>query len=878
MILNPTPRVSHWAVAVALALMSSSPLLAQTAQQAQPADTGARGGPPQDEDPDIIVTAGQRQRGAVVGDIKPEVQISPAEIRSYGVSSITELLAAIAPQTSSGRGGSPVVLLNGKRISGFGEIRDIPPEAIARVDILPEEVALKYGYTSDQKVVNIVLRQRFRAYTAEMNYGQATSGGAQLYQPEVSFLRLRRDTRLNIDLQYPIQDGLHENQRGIIEATPSRPFAVGGNVVDASGAVFGVLPSAAQHSPTATDFTTTPNTSDITAARSLTPTTKNFSGNLVYSQPILGTVSATVNFTETLNDSQSDNGLPSIALPIAPGSVYAPFANQPVTLYRYISTDGALTQHTKSSAEHFGLTLNADINRHWRWSFTGTYDVSDSRTATETGFATSTVTNLLTTNPSLNPYGPIPAALLPLSAANQTRSLSNSGAIDLLVNGDLIKLPAGELSTSVKLADQNALADSSATRFGTALTTHVRQGVTTGQINVDVPLTSRKKNVLRALGDISLNGNASYKYLTDFGSLTSNGFGFNWSPRDPLTVIVAFTNDHAAPSVGQLNNPQVSTPNALVFDPLTGQTETVTQISGGNPNLQSSDRHVMKLEANWKPLSNPDLTLNATYTRINTNNLIGAPTLAQAFATKTIDPVTGGVSINTSPINFARAETEQLRWGVDFSKALKSSRQPPAGAFRRPGGEGAAPSGAPRGGAPGGQGGGGRGGPPGGGGFGGGRMQIGVYHTLFLHDTLLIKPGTTPLNLLNGDESGSSGGQPRHKVDLQGGYFKDGIGARLSGTWQSATTVNGLTPTGTLHFGDQFTTSARLFINLGQMPKLVAKNRWLRGSRLLLVVNNLFNVHQTVTDGTGAVPFSYQPGYQDPTGRTVRIAFRKIFF
>ena len=42
---------------------------------------------------------------------------------------------------------------------------------------MPEEVALKYGYRADQKVVNIVLRQRFRSTTAQVGAGVATDGG-----------------------------------------------------------------------------------------------------------------------------------------------------------------------------------------------------------------------------------------------------------------------------------------------------------------------------------------------------------------------------------------------------------------------------------------------------------------------------------------------------------------------------------------------------------------------------------------------------------------------------------------------------------------------------------------------------------------------------
>ena len=76
------------------------------------------------------------------------------------------MLEALAPQIGSAQGrggGAPDPALNGQRISGFRELRDIPTEAISRVEILPEEVALKYGYRADQKVVNIVLRQRFRS-------------------------------------------------------------------------------------------------------------------------------------------------------------------------------------------------------------------------------------------------------------------------------------------------------------------------------------------------------------------------------------------------------------------------------------------------------------------------------------------------------------------------------------------------------------------------------------------------------------------------------------------------------------------------------------------------------------------------------------------
>ena len=45
------------------------------------------------------------------------------------------------------------------------------------MEILPEEVALKYGYAADQRVVNIVLRRRFNSTSAELRGRAATDGG-----------------------------------------------------------------------------------------------------------------------------------------------------------------------------------------------------------------------------------------------------------------------------------------------------------------------------------------------------------------------------------------------------------------------------------------------------------------------------------------------------------------------------------------------------------------------------------------------------------------------------------------------------------------------------------------------------------------------------
>jgi hypothetical protein len=213
-------------------LLAAAPAALVSAQQA-PAPAAPRTAQAMPEDEDTITVSTQRLPGQVVGDIKPELTLGTQELRALGAGSITEILAQIAPQTQSGRGrggGPPAVLLNGKRTSGFQEIRNIPPEAIARVEVLPEEVALKYGFRADQRVINFVLRPRFQAWTGEFDIGGPTDGGRFSSELEVNLLRLRDGTRTSIEAEVEINTLLTEAERRITTPPQSRPFALDGNV------------------------------------------------------------------------------------------------------------------------------------------------------------------------------------------------------------------------------------------------------------------------------------------------------------------------------------------------------------------------------------------------------------------------------------------------------------------------------------------------------------------------------------------------------------------------------------------------------------------------------------------------------------------------
>jgi iron complex outermembrane recepter protein len=761
-------------------LLLPAPLLAQTAQTAP---QGAEG------DEEIIVT-GTRLRGSAIGDIKPEVQIGGAEIRSLAVSSVAELLTSLSPQISSGqgRGGeAPVILLNGRRISSFAEVRDLPPEAIARIDILPEEVALKYGYAATRKVVNLVLRQRFRALTTELADAIATRGGRNTVTGSADILRISRGKRINLDAKYSGSSLLDESERDIIGGAG--------------------------------------------AFRSLLPRSASYTFNSVFEQPLAPSLGLTLNGRAEVSDRTSLLGLGN--------------------------GNSSLRRNSQTLAGHVGATLNKE-RPNWGWSLIANGDVSDIRVRTDSAQSSGTVVRL-------------------------SPSTSKSLDIEGTMTGRPFTLPAGNVSLTLQ-AGQKWSGLERGTLTGT---TAISRGDSNGGVSIDIPIARRSENILAWAGDFSVNANFSARELTDAGTLKNWGYGFVWSPVTPLRLIFSVAKEEEAASVQQLGDPALVTPGVRIFDYVRGTTVLINRTDGGNTALISDDRRVIKAGLTLKPFEKTDLTLTANYIDSRTRNPIvsfdGATAAFEtAFPQRFIRDSTGVLTaIDSRPVNIGSQSRSELRWGVNFSKPLKTPPVAPEimqkmralfAAGQGPQGPGA-PGGAPAG-APPGSGGGGRGF----GGGGGARLLLSFYHTWRFKEEAVIRPGIAPLNLLQGDTLGSlTGGKPRHEFEAQVGFSRRGLGARVEANWQQSTTVNGIGAQD-LHFSDRTRVNLRLFVNPTGRPEWIIAKPWLRGTRLSLTVENLFNDRVRVTDRAGSTPLGYQPALLDPLGRTVRLSLRKVFF
>lgn len=273
----------------------------------------------EEDEPGTIVVTGNR---SVIGDIPPENVLDSRDVMATGATDIDELLEAIEPQVGSarGRGGErPIMLLNGQRISSFRELRDIPPEAISRVEILPEEVALRYGYRADQKVVNFVLRPRFHSTVARLEGSTATEGGYSGAEADLTRLMIGETGRTTVDLDVEVNGALTEAERDIALQDPDD------------------LP-------------------DPRPARTLVGAREQYQGTVTHNR-MIGTVSATGNLEFEHVAGRSLIGLGDVLL-------------EP------------LARKVETSSAHAGTALNGNFGE-WRWSVTGNGNAARTVTKTD---------------------------------------------------------------------------------------------------------------------------------------------------------------------------------------------------------------------------------------------------------------------------------------------------------------------------------------------------------------------------------------------------------------------------------------------------------------------------------------------------------------
>jgi outer membrane cobalamin receptor len=782
-----------------------------------------------------LVVSGSRPAGSVIGDITPELTLSPQEIRAYGAASVTELLEALSPQIGSGQGGGrPVILINGGRISGFSEIRDLPTEAIARVEILPEELSLKYGYPAEQKVVNMVLRPRFRATLVEGTVRTPTqAGGGETLGAHGARLDILQGRRLTVDGKANWTGGIEESDRDI--------------------------------------------TGGEGAFRSLQAKSNDVSLNAAYARPLDNGVSMSVNGLFEASDSESRQGLS----PFGPEALLRNTERQTARLAA--SATGALAGWQWSTT---GEIERGEVETDTDRASGGRAFQDTARTATTSGAAD------LVLNRSFGelPAGQISTALT--ARASATELESEAVRLGAFQASDLSRT-VGELRGNFDIPltrDGEGLGEHIG-RLSANLNLGVEQVSDFGALETwGYGLNWRPTSDLRLLGSFSRSGEApTMNQLGDPVTVTTGVRVFDLT-RGETAEVARTTGGLATLDAGQKDvfklgatwqplddvnlRLQANYVSSRTHDAIVAFPSASTQVEAAFPDRFTRDASGALTAIDARPVNfalqaRDEVRWGLTYSR-----QIGSEPTAdeRAEMRRRFEAARPAAAPATQPQ--APAEAGAQRPAEDRPAREGPPDGPPAG-------DGPPPSGPPGGGMA--MGGRGPGGPGGGfGGFGGGGprsgvFQVGFYHTLALRDEVQIAPGLPKLDLLDGAALGSGGGSPRHQLELQTNYSKSGLGVAMNANWQSATTISGSTPEGDLEFSDLATVNLRLFADPGRQ-RWARDYPWLRGARATLSIDNIFDARQEVRTSDGVTPITYQPDLLDPVGRTVRLTVRKLIF
>lgn len=801
---------------------------------------------------DIVVTG---QRGSAITSIAPVATFDSDAIAAIGAPSLPELLRTIRGTTQAADGSEPIFLIDGQRVSGYNEVATLPPEAIAKVEVLPEAAALRFGFPPTRRVVNFITKPRFRQAEAIASNGVPTRGGNAAQKLNAGLTRLRDGTRLTLSAEYRHTSPIFQSERDVAPdpGVPFDPlgniFAVNGGEIDpalsaAAGRTVTVAPVPLDAgSRTLAGFAAGAGMArlyDFGAERTLVPANDAVKGGLVYARRIGGTLSGSISLSGEQVLDRAVLGPADAILLVPPGNPASPF-NRPVLLYRFLTEAPSMHQRTRVTTLNAGATLRGAI-AGWRWDLTATIDRKQTDRDTERGIDVSAANAAIAAG--RDPFAPLDPALLGTVLRSRERIRVQNSSFKTVIAGSPFNLPAGKTTLTATIEAESGGA-SSRDRSGSGSALRLARARIEGGVAIDLPITSRDRKVLGAIGTLSLNGSLNVRSLRGFGTLHDSTLGATWSPARPIQFLLMQRHSATAPDISTQATPRTVTPNVPFLDYRTGTTEIISLIQSGNPGLRAERKATRSLGFTLQPIPGSALRLSATYEattlRDQTGNIYASGALIEAAAPGLFVRNAQGRLIEATlrPINFALERQRMLNILVNANGQVGKPKPAPAG-------------GKP---------------PP--------RWNYwaGTGPSIKFLDQLILTRGAPVLDLLAGD-SVNGGGTARISGYAYGGASKGGNGFTFDFWASGASHVRGGAPTTTLRFGTVFKLNLAAFASLHE---ILPKADWAKRTQIRIEVANATDWHPGVTDATGSVPSRFQRDLMEPTGRTITLALRKRF-
>ncbi|MBW6527912.1 TonB-dependent receptor [Sphingomonas sp. RHCKR7] len=808
-----------------------------------------------DAAPDIVVVG---RRGSAVTDIAPLAELDADAIAALGAQSVDEVNRAIQGQTRSADGSAPILLLNAQRVSGYQEIQSLPPEAIEKIEILPEPAALRYGFPPSRRVVNYITKRRFTQVEARTALGSTLPTGRSAINARTGYTRLRDDARLTANLDYTRSDPLYWSDRRL-QPDPDVPFDALGNVTGtdggeidpalstlAGGAVMiAPVPAEAGERGALAGYAAAanrPRLFDYGRTLTLAPANDTIKGEAVLGARVGTTLGGSLSLSLEHSRDRSLAGPTSASLIVPPTSRYTPFAG-PVVLNRFLTEAAPLRVLDGRTTLAVGATLRGAL-AGWQWDATVTLNQTVQSGVTDRSIDLSGAQAALAGG--ADPFAPLSSGLLARRLTDRTWQRTRTLAAKLVASDDPFRLPAGRATVTATL-EGTRLSAASALRGVDTFDLRLGRDQAEAGLALNLPLASRANNVLAPIGDVSANASVNVRQVEGFGTLFDSTFGLAWTPLRGLQLIGSLRRSRAAPDLVQLSAPPRTLENVPLFDLASGRTEVVTLSRSGNPALLADRRQVRSLSLTWKPWQNSELRVAASYEatliRDQTGILVTLTPRAEALVPGLFVRDAGGRlrSVTYRPINFDLERQRKLQ--LTLTSTGRIGRPPSLSS------DGATAPGDDR--------------PS---------YYLGLVPTYAFEDRLRLREGAFFLDLLNGDTIGSY--TPRVSGYAYAGVNKRGYGGTLGLYYGGERLIRGEDRLNDLRFRPIVQVALSAYV---PVSSFLAGRDWAKHLQLRLEGANLLDSRQEVRNGSGATPSRYQTDLIDPLGRTVTVSLRKRF-
>lgn len=449
---------------------------------------------------------------------------------------------------------------------------------------------------------------------------------------------------------------------------------------------------------------------------------------------------------------------------------------------------------------------------------------------------------------------------------------------DLGISGSLAQLSQGALSASAIIELGTVEADSFALRGIPDPVSQRTRDFGRSSLGLSVPIAGPDSSV----GRLTASFNGAVTSFSDVKDTWAIDAGLDWAIAKNVRLSFFWSDQALPPTLEQLVQPRLISPNIRTFDFIAGETVDVDYITGGNPDLLNEKRRAYQARLSVRPFRRYDLTLNASFSSTRSDNAIAefpllTTTTTSAFPDRFTRSATGALeSIDIRPVNLSRTVQDQIYWGVSFSRPLgpvPEGYQPQGYAIRSvdeaqqafpdaviltaPPNSGLARQAENL----------------------ASRVFFDLYHTWYTRDVVRLARTGPTLDLLDGDAIDFLGGRRQHRIDLIGGVYRSGLGLRIKGIWNSSTSLIDVTPDGEqeLRFVDYAVVDVSFFTNLAETFNISEKATFLKNTRVTFEIANLFNQRPRAETASGTTPLRFQNTLLDPIGRTLSLSLRKVF-